>query len=297
MTNIALVSDSSSLASDWDMNALLKACHSIGLNATVAFWNDPYETWDRFDAAVLRSPWSYIEQPDAFHAWMAFVETRTQLLNPRRVSSWSLHKAYLAELADYGVPTVPVRIITDRNQVEHALSTIASQNIVVKPAVGANSKDVRRFAKGQPALIEHVANLLSRQTDVVVQPYMESIVDCPETNLTFFNGMFSHAIRKRPLIGSDGIALEPTQDARSMWIPDDSEIAVASAVVETVATHFDLASPLLYARVDLLHNSQGQPIVHELELCEPSLNLQFDRRAPLTFATAIQQRVLVSARP
>ncbi|MGS2620093.1 hypothetical protein ACVCAH_37345 [Micromonospora sp. LZ34] len=57
-----------------------------------------------------------------------------------------------------------------------------------------------------------------------------------------------------------------------------------------------LDRPLVYARVDVIRGADGAPIVLELELCEPSLNLPFTDHGATRFAEATAGRLGVKAR-
>lgn len=111
--------------------------------------------------------------------------------------------------------------------------------------------------------------------------------------LSSFNGDFSHAIRKAPLLRQD-TAGEPTQSVRSARIPSPEEIDLAANALSAAKAHLGLDDPLLYARVDLVHTSTGDPAVLELELCEPSLSLAFHPSSAHTFAAAMATRIGLS---
>jgi hypothetical protein len=51
-----------------------------------------------------------------------------------------------------------------------------------------------------------------------------------------------------------------------------------------------ISSPPLYARIDLVGDSEYDFVVMELELIEPSMYLRTDPDAPMRFARAIDQR-------
>ncbi len=96
---------------------------------------------------------------------------------------------------------------------------------------------------------------------------------CGETALLYFDGQFSHAIRK-------SAQLAPGEGARQapMALGDIAagsatvaEQALAERVLAATARLRQLEAPLAYARVDLLIGADGEPCLLELELTEPSL--------------------------
>lgn len=300
MKPLALVTSAGSLPIDVDMPLLLAACQTVGLQAQVCDWEDPQVNWGRFEAAVLRSPWNYVDALPAFLAWCDRVAQRTRLFNPPRVSRWSLDKRYLGDLAAAGVPVVPTEFVAPQVGEAASLAVLdafmarhpASGEVVIKPTVGAYSKDVRRFPRAAQAQAHHyLRSLQSRGAHVMLQPYLAAIDRDGETNLAFFDGHYSHAIRKGAMLMSDGTVHVPTQDLRQARQADAQEQAVARLALQAAARHLQLEQPLLYARVDLIRDGSGQPRVLELELCEPSLNLPFADGSALRFAQAIARRL------
>lgn len=300
MKPLALVTSAGSLPIDVDMPLLLAACQTVGLQAQVCDWEDPQVDWGRFEAAVLRSPWNYVDALPAFLAWCDRAAQRTRLFNPPRVSRWSLDKRYLGDLAAAGVPVVPTEFVAPQVGEAASLAVLdafmarhpASGEVVIKPTVGAYSKDVRRFPRVAQAQAHHyLRSLQSRGAHVMLQPYLAAIDRDGETNLAFFDGHYSHAIRKGAMLMSDGTVHVPTQDLRQARQADAQEQAVARLALQAAARHLQLEQPLLYARVDLIRDGSGQPRVLELELCEPSLNLPFADGSALRFAQAIARRL------
>lgn len=297
MIKVALVSDAGSLPIDFDMSLLLGACSTAGLEADVCFWNDPSVEWSTYSLTVLRSPWSYVDNLPQFLDWCTQTATLTRLLNPISAIRWSLDKRYLRDLEVQGVPVVPSFYARSAGELAPVLRTFMSahsnaQEFVVKPAVGAYSKDVRRFSAAQEDLAAaHLTELTSLGDEALIQPYFPSIDRVGETDLIYFDGEYSHAIRKRALLLPDGTTIAPTQDTRQARDASSDERAIASAALDAAARHLKLDRALLYGRVDLIPDDSGAPMVLELELCEPSLSLPFAPAGAGRFASAIASRL------
>ncbi|MFD9406217.1 RimK family alpha-L-glutamate ligase [Streptomyces sp. NPDC059989] len=295
--HLALVTDETSLVIDYDMPLLLEACQAAGIRAEICSWRDPDIEWDRFDAALLRSPWTYVESLQEFLEWCEYVTDVTYLFNPLPVVRWNLDKHYLADLAEAGVPVVPSGFVAPGTDPAAALRTFldrheSAREIVVKPTVGAYSRDVQRFSRSsEPEAAAYVGKLLDQGSHVILQPYMDSIDQYGETDLIHFGGVYSHAIRKRALLLPDGTVDEPTQEARTAREAAADERAVAAAALDAAAAHLELQDPLLYSRVDLIRGTDGQPLVLELELCEPSLSMPFSETSATRFAQVIAVRL------
>ncbi|URM90149.1 hypothetical protein LUW75_09290 [Streptomyces sp. MRC013] len=297
MNALALVTDEASLPDDYDMRLLLDACRAVGFAAEVRSWEDPAVDWSDFDAVLLRSPWSYVDKLPDFLEWCERVSAATRLLNPLPVVRWSLDKHYLADLAAYGVPVVPSSFVAPGADPLAALREFLTahprtEEVVVKPTVGAYSRDVRRFPRScESEAVRHMTELTGKGHHAILQPYLTSIDRDGESDLIYFDGSYSHAIRKNALLMSDGTAGAPTFESRRARDADEDERAVASAALGAAASHLGLEQALLYARVDLVRDDDGKPMVLELELCEPSLNLPFTEGGATRFARALAARL------
>lgn len=293
MKTLALATDAISLPNDFDMSLLLAACQSLGLAAEVCAWDDPAINWSRYDHVVLRSTWDYTERLPEFLAWCERISAVSHLVNPLPVMRWALDKHYLADLAANGVSVVPSRFIEPTTLPLPALQEFLASHpqvveIVVKPTVGAYSKDVKRYARAQESqAIEHIAHLLGKGCSVILQPYLASIDRDGETNLIYFDGIYSHAIRKGALLMQDGTVNVPTFDFRSARVADEEERAVALAAIDATRIHLGLTQSLTYARIDLIRDDDGKPQVLELEICEPSLSLPLAEGSAIRFAQVL----------
>jgi glutathione synthase/RimK-type ligase-like ATP-grasp enzyme len=297
MTTVALVTDTVSLPIDYDMPLLRDACQAFGLDTETCQWEDPDVDWSRFDAALLRSPWNYVDQLDAFLAWCERVDAMTLLLNPLPVARWALNKSYLADLAAHGVPIVPSRFVDPEENPALALREFLGEHrvareIVIKPTIGAYSRDVRRFlVQAESEAVEHMTRLFAKGCHVIVQPYFDSVDRDGETDLIYFDNEYSHAIRKGAMLEADGTVNVPTLEFRKARVAGEDERSVASAALAASASHLGLDRPLLYGRVDLIRDDDGQPMVLELDICEPSLNLPFGEGSAMRFAEVLTERL------
>lgn len=297
MNIIALVTDTISPPIDYDMPLLLDACQASGLTAEVCDWEDPAIDWPRYDAVLLRSPWNYVERLPEFLSWCERIAAVTRLFNPLSVVRWSLDKRYLTDLAAHGVPIVPTKFVAPGETPLLALREFLSvhsltKEIVVKPTVGAYSKDVQRYTRAQEAeATEHIARLLGKGFHVMLQPYLESIDSDGETDLIYFDGVYSHAICKSAMLMPDGTVNVPTLEFRKARDADENERTVALAAFDAAASHLGLERPLLYGRVDLIRGNDGKPMVLEMEICEPSLSLPFSEGSAMRLVQALAKRL------
>lgn len=275
MTTIALVTDQDSLPFDYDMPLIEEAFRVRGIDVQLQDWDNTAVDWAAFACVVVRSPWSYTRRPNAFREWCETTASATRLINPKEVLVWSLDKSYLAELRQSGVPVVPTTFCDPGSDDLLSLDLLFDEHseVVIKPSVGANSRQVRRFAAAQvDEATAHIRLIHSFAKSAMIQPYLRAIDEVGETNLIFFGGQFSHAIRKAPLLGCDGKTSKPTMDARTLRRPGPDELAVAEAALKVAAAQAG-GRPLAYGRVDLIRDDRGNPVVLELEVCEPSFSM------------------------
>lgn len=279
---IALATAIAAFALDDDLPPLLDALRARGHVAEAVAWDDPTVSWSRFDLVLLRSTWNYTECPVEFLAWCERVAGSTRLLNPPDLVRWNTDKRYLADLAEKGVPVIAAHFLAPGDD---PASFPTHPEFVVKPCIGAGSRDTQRYtAPNRAAAVAHAKRLLDAGRHVLVQPYLDAVDTAGETALLFFAGRFSHAIRKGPLLQRDGAATAAlfAPEAITPREPSSAEIEVAHRALAAIP-----GGTPLYARVDLLPSADG-PQLLELELTEPSLFFDHAPGSAERFVAAIE---------
>lgn len=253
---------------DPDDRPLIAALQTAGLAPSIAVWNDPHVLWQEFDLVVLRSTWDYTGALPQFLAWIDGLAGITDVANSADVVRWSSEKTYLQVLAAAGVPTVPTIFVHDGEDPD-----FPDCEFVVKPTVSAGSRNTYRFsADRRDAAHAAVRDIHLQGKTVMIQPYLASVDTQAETAMVYLDGTFSHAARKAALLGLDvtehafenGLFIREEITART---PRADQRAVADAAL-ACAPH-----GWLYARVDLIDDHDGRPVVLEVEMVEPSLFL------------------------
>ncbi|MGL5912472.1 MAG: hypothetical protein ACRCZP_20865, partial [Phycicoccus sp.] len=189
---------------------------------------------------------------------------------PTPMVRWSLDKHYLAELADAGIPVIPTTFV-EPGEADSPVQ-LPYGHVVVKPAVGAGSRDAASYGPDDDAAARaHVNRLHTAGRTALVQPLLGSVAEHGEWPLVFLDGRYSHTANKRvtlPRAGqvTDLFAAETVVPSTA----DAAQVALAQATVDLVVRRFGTPT---YARVDLVRDDDGRPCVLELELVEPSLFL------------------------
>ena len=282
---LALVTAIAAFGLDPDQEPLRTACAQAGIDVSVVAWDDMTVSWARFDAALLRSPWDYADRLPEFLAWCDVAGRQTALWNPPDVVRWNTDKRYLGELAGRGLPVIESHFLAPGDD-PATLPDLAE--FVVKPTVGAGSRDAQRYLRAdRDSAIAHARRLLDQGRHVLVQPYLTAVDEQGETALLFFEGRFSHAIRKAPMLKRGELPTNTLAQPDTITVrqPSADELDVAARVLD--ALPFDT---LAYARVDLLPSETG-PQLLELELTEPSVFLPYGEGAAARFAAVLAARL------
>lgn len=295
---LALVSVAAAHALDEDLAPLSAALDEAGIAHRVVYWDEPFVDWSHYRAVVIRSPWDYIDKLPDFLAWAARVSEQSTLLNPLEVVTSNTDKHYLEVMAGQGIHTVPSRFIEPEQHAEDGLhgflEAFGHAEFVVKPAVGAGSKDAQRYGREEiDAALMHIKRLQLKNRSVLLQPYLSRVDEAGETALLYFNGVYSHAIRKGPLLKRDEGPTEKLFAPEEIMarVPGEDEMALAQQVIAALPALFGLNGPLAYARIDLLRDEDGRPCLLELELTEPSLFFNYADGAAQRFVSALKSRL------
>lgn len=289
---IALVTCAALPELDPDDQLLIEPLRALGAAVSTPVWDDPSIDWTAFDLVVIRDTWDYAERRTDFVSWARRVP---RLANPADIIEWNTDKRYLGDLARAGIPVVPTVWIEPGGEI--ALPSAGRH--VLKPSVGAGSIDAAAFTlhdEHEARLArQHAERLLGNDRTVMLQPYMGSVDESGETGLLFLGGEFSHAFVKGPmLVGDhgleeDGLYMSESIAARE---PGRAELDLAAQALAAVPGG---PERLLYARVDLVPDANGQAVLIELELTEPSFFMGTAPGAERRAAEAIMAAAHASA--
>lgn len=272
----------------YEDDRLLKAAlQEIGITGVPAVWSDAQVNWGEFDAVVMRSPWDYFERTGEFRAWLeARIASGTLLCNSADILDWNYDKKYLTDVERAGVPLVPTIYI----ECGDTLADIAAQarargwdDIVVKPTISGGGYRTYRF--GVAEFERHRADIEHTLEDrgVLVQPFLPEIQSSGELSMLFFDGVFSHAVCKRPKDGDYRVQFQYGGTTERVQV-SDALIAQGRVCIGTAP------SLPVYARVDGLVR-ESQFLLMELEVFEPLMFLALEPAGPLRFAHAIAGRL------
>jgi hypothetical protein len=289
---VALVTCAELPQLDDDSRSLIAPLAARGVSASPAVWDDMDVDWADFDLVVVRSCWDYVPRRTAFLEWAGRIP---HLANPAPILVWNTDKCYLRDLEDRGVSVVPTRWLNPGE----TWTAPMNGTWVIKPAVSMASLDAGRYhmddSDQRQRALEHVRRLQAAGRVVMVQPYFASVEDEGETALVYVGGIFSHAVRKGPVLTGPDEGIDrrfQPEGGLSLKVrrPTPAQVAMADRVLAAVPGGRET---LLYARVDLVPGKDGSPVLMELELTEPQLYLAYKPGAADQMAAAIAARARV----
>lgn len=259
------------------------ALAGAGVESRSEPWTDHVDRGVALAAAPLVLPlvaWGYHRDHARWTAaCAAWARDGVRMLNPPGVLGWNSDKSYLGRLAGRGVP-IPPTVWAEapaEADVDAAFDRFGTDTIVVKPRVSGGAWKTLRLSRGE-ALTE------APDGPALIQPYLPSIETEGETSLLFFDGRFSHAVRKTPVPGEFRIQVQFGGRYQSVEPPPE-----ALALAETVLAGID--EDLLYARIDMARDADGGWLLMEAELIEPDLYLAQAPDGGAAFARAVKGRL------
>ncbi|NMH59894.1 ATP-grasp domain-containing protein [Alteromonas ponticola] len=257
-----------------------------GWHVDTISWHRSDVNWDDYEAVIVRSTWDYQQHANAFLNALTIIEQSTaRLENPFQLQRWNMHKTYLNDLQKQGITTVPTLWLPgfDKHLIAAQFDLWDTRHLIIKPTLSANADDTFKLT---PAELEEKSEQLSSlftRREMMVQPFLDTIVEEGEYSLFYFGGEYSHAILKRPAAGDFRVQ----EEHGGQLSPHHADATMRQVAEQALAAMPDSA---LYARVDLIR-CNNEWAVMELELIEPSLYFTLDAKSPQRFVDAFIARL------
>ncbi|MCW9706680.1 ATP-grasp domain-containing protein [Fodinibius salsisoli] len=243
-------------------------------------WRDKQVDWNQFEVVVVRSPWDYQKDPEAFFKVLQEIDRSTaRLENKLDLIKWNIDKTYLRDLESRGIEIVP-SIWEDTFSIEQYprfFEELSSSEIIIKPTISAGADDTFRIKrKDHKQYTDQLAKLFE-QRPFIVQPFMPHIVEEGEFSLFYFGDTYSHTILKTP--EQNDFRVQEEHGGRLKKVEPEKELrSLGQEILE------QLNPAPLYTRVDFVRTEQDSFALMELELIEPSLYFNMDPESPQRFA-------------
>ncbi|MFT3946843.1 MAG: hypothetical protein QM763_07705 [Agriterribacter sp.] len=270
-----------------EVEDLLPYLRNKGIDITAEIWDDPKVNWNKYEVALLKTPWDYHQKYEQFKHWLNNIQSLgIKLLNDFNIVRWNMDKHYLAAIAQAGFNIIPTIFLNKgwSGELLSLFQQLQTTALIVKPCVSGGSKNTMVLNNNFTSAQESTVLTLLSGSDFMVQPLMHEVQD-GEWSFIFFNGIYSHTIIKKPKAG----------DFRVQQIYGGSIIPVqpAQTEIEHAASYINhFAKNAFYARVDGLMVN-GKFMLMELELIEPFLYLSYSEGAVERYYSALNKQLEV----
>ena len=265
----------------WAFDPEAKILREAGAEVDALPWTEAGDL-SAFDLVLPLVAWGYHKE---YQRWLGFLDRcdaeGVKLVNPPDLLRWNGDKAYLAELAEGGVPTVATLAVEQccDEDLEEARRRFDSEWLVIKPPVSASAHGTHRVGPNDDLPSD------SRGKPMIVQPLIREIATTGEFSLMLFDGVYSHSVVKRPKAGDFRVQEYLGGVTLPCRAPPSGAIELACAALKVAPAH------ATYARVDIVADDQGVLRIMELELVEPSLFLDHAPDRGASFARAVVSAV------
>jgi len=244
-------------------NLLVKELENFGFDVDRTYWDNPNYEWSSVNGVIIRAAWDYHYDIDRFKQWLELVESKTTLIHSKSIVYWNLNKSYLLDLIKQQIPVVSTHIVKVGESLNEIITTKGWQDIVIKPTVSAGGKDTFFIRFKEVSDFEIKFKELCLKQEMMVQPFMSSILSEGEITLVVLDGKYSHAIKKLAQKGDFRV-----QDDFGGTVHEYTPTQELIDFAEKVFTQLPFKT--VYGRVDLIKN-ENKWLVSELELIEPEL--------------------------
>jgi len=260
----------------WTFDPEAEALRAAGAEVEAIAWTEAGDL-SAFDLVLPLIVWGYHLD---YARWLALLDRaeaeRWRLINPPTLLRWNGDKAYLAELAELGVPTVPTLAVESccDADLDEARRRFGTASLVIKPPISASATGTHRLGPSDDLPDD------SRRRPMIIQPLIEEIGKTGEFSLMLFDGELSHAVLKRPRPGDFRVQPHHGGVTVPCTPPPGAEQLARQALAAAPAT-------ATYARVDIIPDDEGTLRIMELELIEPALFLDYAQGSTAAFTKAI----------
>ena len=153
-------------------------------------------------------------------------------------------------------------------------------HVILKPAVSGGARHTYKIKPGESDQHETVFKELIAEEAMLIQPFINSIMDKGEVSFMVFGGKYSHAVLKKAKAGDFRV-----QDDHGGTVHDYEASAQEIEFVQHVVSKCKIVP--IYGRVDVAWDNEGNLALVELEIIEPELWFRKSEESPKMFAEAV----------
>ena len=256
---------------DWEQDDRFfhQVLDGANVDWTSVAWDSDTD-WSTFDVVLIRTTWDYVDRREAFLQRLKEIAAQTILCNPIDIVEWNLQKTYLQDLEDSGISIAPTVWIDERVDLKMLMATNAWNRGFLKPVIGACAVDTKRFTLEETDGVQvWLDELIAKGEKMMLQPYLETVETDGEYSAIYFGQRLSHCVQKIPVKGD--YRVQDDYGASDHGI-DPAEYPEMMQLAETTLQHLQgRFSDVLVTRMDFLQLDDGQFVINEVEMIEPSL--------------------------
>ncbi|MFT7157894.1 MAG: glutathione synthase/RimK-type ligase-like ATP-grasp enzyme, partial [Parvicella sp.] len=245
---------------------IIKQFEAKGLTVHRTNWDNLDFDFTTTKYVLFRAIWDYFDRFPEFSKWLREVSKQTQLINPTEQIVWNMDKHYLKDLEDAGINIVKTSFIEigDNRTLKEVIADSDWDHVILKPAVSGGARHTYNIKPGESNQHESIYKELIAEEAMLIQPFINSILEKGEVSLMVFGGKYSHAVLKKAKAGDFRV-----QDDHGGTLHPYEASAKEIEFVQNVMTKCQ--SMPVYGRVDVAWDNDGELALVELELIEPEL--------------------------
>lgn len=267
---------------------IIDALEAIGLNIYRTNWDNPDFDWSTTKYALFRATWDYFERFEEFSIWLDEVSKKTKLINPAEQINWNMDKHYLRDLEAKGINIVKTNFIEigDKCSLTKLIEESSWDHIILKPAISGGARHTYNIKPGEAHQYEAIFKELIAEEAMLIQPFINSIVDKGEVSFMVFGGKYSHAVLKKAKAGDFRV-----QDDHGGTVHHYAASAQEIEFVQDVMAKCDTTP--VYGRVDVAWDNEGSLALVELEIIEPELWFRESIKSAEMLADAVKSYISI----
>ncbi len=263
---------------------IINALETKGLKIYRTNWDNPDFDFTSTKYVLFRAIWDYFDRFPEFSKWLDGVSQKTKLINPAEQIVWNMDKHYLRDLENAGINIVKTDFIEvgDNRSLKQAISDSGWDHVILKPAVSGGARHTYKIKPGESDQHEVVFKDLISEEAMLIQPFINNIMEKGEVSFMVFGGKYSHAVLKKAKAGDFRV-----QDDHGGTIHDYEASAEEIEFVQNVMAKCKTVP--VYGRVDVTWDNDGNLALVELEIIEPELWFRESSKSPEMLADAVVQ--------
>ena len=243
-----------------------EALEKKGLKVQRKDWADATVDWSKTRIILFRSTWDYFNRFEEFSKWLTLVSDQTVLMNPAELIHWNIDKRYLQDLTKKGVNCVDTIFmpVGTADSLRSICERSPWERWVLKPTVSGAARHTYLLKESNLDEHEEIFHELSSKEEMMLQPFINSIVEFGELSLMVMDGKYTHAVHKVAKEGDFRVQDDFGGSVNDFNATSD-QIKFAERAVQAC-----YPKPM-YARVDIVFDNENNLAISELELIEPEL--------------------------